>query len=303
MFIYNTPKSNFTIIPNEVIENENISVQALAIYVKLRRNSATWNLNMKAFAKKCGLNIATFYKYLKELYNEGLIKRVQTKDDQGRYTKEVAYIFTDSIEITEAEMAIENLEKEKLKELERELENSFKNAELESTKTEVLKIDTLNNIIESNKTKESISPKKFVLIDLKRLWQQCKETIQKDKAIKQTRKEQEQNELFNFKSQLTTTNANAYDTYIAYRSERKKLSKATLKRIQNKFLQLQNDGQDLSLVVENSILKGWTDLYPIQSKAQRQKQENIKQSKEYKSFTERYKDFDYEKELAKVLAL
>lgn len=311
MFIYNTPKANFSIIPNEIIDNEKISMQALAIYVKLRRNMATWKLNMKAFIKKCGMNKATFYKYLKELYEQGLLKRVQAKDESGKFTNEVAFIFTDNIECEEANIAIENLEKDKVKELEKELkeklENTLDSSIQKSKKTDMLESNPLNNIIESNKTKEYETPpsfkKSFALIDLNNLWKQCKEAIQKEKLAKHSIKEQDKHELISFKAMLNDKNLKAYEIYITYRSERKKLSKATLKRIQNKFLIMQSEGQDLEAIVDNTILKGWTDLYPIQTKQQAKRQDEVKQSKAYKSFSERYKDFDYEKELAKVLAM
>ncbi len=53
----------------------------------------------------------------------------------------------------------------------------------------------------------------------------------------------------------------------------------------------------------HAIAKGWTDLYPMQTKQQRKHEKRVMESSEYKSFSERYKDFDEEAELAKLLAL
>lgn len=300
MFIYNTPKNNFTIIPNEVLDNETLSMQALALYVKLRRHSATWSLNVKAFAKKCNLSLNTFYKYLKELYEANLLKRVQCKDEKGRYSKEVAYIFTDSISIEEAEVEIEFLENKKVKELENELKEKLEKDEPESKNSELLNFVKLNNIIDSNNTKESSKPQKFALIDLQNLWKQCKDYLQKEKESKLRKKDIENQELFRFTSLLSECEVKAYENYIAYRSEKKKLSKHTLKRIQSKFLTLKREGQNMQEVVENTILKAWTDLYPIQSKKERERVEKVKNSDKYKSFSERWKGFDYEAELAKI---
>lgn len=317
MFIYSAPKSNFTILPNEVIDSETLSLTALAIYVKLRRNKETWNLNVKAFAKKIGLSLNTFYKYMKELYKAGLIKRVQGRDADGNWNKEVAYIFTDSDELLDTEIELNKLEKQQIKQLENDLKARFeketedslcanKNEVAESQNLEIEKFVKLNNTNVNNKTKKDVrAPKQknvFALVDLQNLWLSCKKALENEKSKRELNKQREASELFSFKQHLTASEEKAYDDYIAYRSEKKKLSKHTLKRIQNKFLQLKRDGQNLSEVVENSILKAWIDLYPVQTKQKAQHEAKVKQSKQYKSFRERYKDFDYEAEMAKIMA-
>lgn len=348
MFVYTTPKRNFTIIPNEVIDNDNLSIQAIAIYTKLRRNCNEWKFSAKVMAKKCGLNIKTFYKYLNELYKEGLIKRVQ-KQENGRFTNEVAYIFVKDFNDFEAEIQVDKLENEQVKTLEKSLykhfsqnmcdegfimvddgevslndfsgfqakgEGSYLNdndraLSVESAKSNKEtsqnivrpKFTTHNNIIDSNKTKESeqVAKRTYAILDLNKLWNECMVTLNKAKEARKRAKAKEKNELFAFTSQLTQMEEQAYLNYIEYRSEKKKLSKHTLKRIQAKFMQLKHRGFDMFAIVENTIAKGWTDLYPIQTKQQRKHEERVKESSEYVSFRERYKDFDYEKELQKVL--
>ena len=382
MFVYNNPKRNFTIIPNEVIDNDNLSIQAIAIYTKLRRNCLEWKFSVKAMAKKCGLNIKTFYKYLNELYKEGLIKRVQ-KQENGRFTNEVAYVFVKDFNEVEAELEVNKLELNQVKELEKEtrlllsskdsdefvLQDSMPIESYEEKKPFAIldgevslndfsgfrvkgegsyligndralsedavakqqihtcksakssketsqnivrpKFTTHNNIIDINKTKESDkvenrakdTKRQYAILDISKLWKQCNEAIKKaDEKTRQDRAK-EKSELFAFTSQLEPQEREAYLNYIEYRSEKKKLSKHTLKRIQAKFMQLKHRGFDMFAIVENTIAKGWTDLYPIQTKQQRKHEERVKESSEYKSFSERYKDFDEEAELAKLLAL
>ena len=325
MFVYNNPKRNFTIIPNEVIDNDNLSIQAIAIYTKLRRNCLEWKFSAKTMAKKCGLNIKTFYKYLNELYKEGLIKRVQ-KQENGRFTNEVAYVFVKDFNEVEAELEVNKLELNQVKELEKEtktLLNSIQNQVIftcEKTEqeehenranTDFPNFTTHNNIIDINKTKESDkvengakdTKRQYVILDISKLWKQCNEAIKKANENKKQERAKKENELFAFTSQLEPQEREAYLNYIEYRSEKKKLSKHTLKRIQAKFMQLKYRGFDMFAIVENTIAKGWTDLYPIQTKQQRKHEERVKESSEYKSFSERYKDFDEEAELAKLLAL
>lgn len=374
MFVYNTPKRNFTIIPNEVIDNDNLSIQAIAIYTKLRRNCLEWKFSAKTMAKKCGLNIKTFYKYLNELYKEGLIKRVQ-KQENGRFTNEVAYVFVKDFNEVEAELEVNKLELKQVKELEKETrlllslkdsdefvlqdsepiesygienkddekpyaildngevslndfsgfqskgEGSYLSDKMSAESAKSSKetnqnivspnFTTHNNIIDINKTKESDkvengakdTKRQYAILDISKLWKQCKEAIKKaDEKTRQDRAKKE-NELFAFTSQLEPQEREAYLNYIEYRSEKKKLSKHTLKRIQAKFMQLKYRGFDMFAIVENTIAKGWTDLYPIQTKQQRKHEERVMESGEYKSFSERYKDFDEEAELAKLLAL
>lgn len=325
MFVYNTPKRNFTIIPNEVIDNDNLSIQAIAIYTKLRRNCLEWKFSAKTMAKKCGLNIKTFYKYLNELYKEGLIKRVQ-KQENGRFTNEVAYIFVKDFNEVEAELEVNKLELKQVKELEKEtkkiLDSKSNPPVLYGEETEEKEAEkwanivspnftTHNNIIDINKTKESDevengakdTKRQYAILDISKLWKQCREAIKKADENRKQERAKKESELFAFTSQLEPQEREAYLNYIEYRSEKKKLSKHTLKRIQAKFMQLKYRGFDMFAIVENTIAKGWTDLYPMQTKQQRKHEERVKESSEYKSFSERYKDFDEEAELAKLLAL
>lgn len=380
--VYSNPKRNFTIIPNEVIDNNNLSIQAIAIYTKLRRNCLEWKFSAKTMAKKCGLNIKTFYKYLNELYKEGVIKRVQ-KQENGRFTNEVAYVFAKDFNEVEAELEVNKLELKEVKELEKETrlllslkdsdfvlqdsepiesyeekkpfaildngevslndfsgfrvkgEGSYLNdndralsadavakqqihtcksaKSSKETNQNIVRpnFTTHNNIIDINKTKESDkveneakdTKRQYAIIDISKLWKQCNEVIKKANEKTRQEKAKKESELFEFISQLEPQEREAYLNYIEYRSEKKKLSKHTLKRIQAKFMQLKYRGFDMFAIVENTIAKGWTDLYPMQTKQQRKHEKRVMESSEYKSFSERYKDFDEEAELAKLLAL
>lgn len=317
MIVKNNPSKNFTIIPNEVIQSD-ISLQALAIYVKMRKHSQSWKLNIKAFAKECHINIKTFYKYLKELYENGLIQRVQGKDKNGLFTNEVAYIFTENMEALEYSLHVESMPENEVKSLQesiqKELENGAEESAPEGSFTEVPKFTTYNNIKEIQKTKldssaqtQNKQSKKYGFIDLVALFETCKKEIQKrseQQKLENTAKRKAKNlNHVEFMQKLPEKEAKAYHDYIAYRQEKKNISAHTIKRIQNRFMQLFKAGQNMPEVVETSIRSGWIDLYAQNADKKAYSAKEKGATKEQLSALERFKAFDYEKELQKIMQL
>lgn len=320
MFVYKQPNKNFTIIPNDVINCEKISLNALALYVKLRSKAKWWKFSATQIAKECQITIKTFYKYMKELYDEGLIQRVQLKDDSGRFGNEVAYVFHDS-EIQEVEINLESLSKEQVKSLQEATLKQIQEAEqrvlakqeeleecskLESSdssgkKTDFPNFTTLNNNIDSNKTKKDIAPS-YAFINLAKLLTTCKAALQEKAKKRQEAKEAQRQEEQAFLNRLRPDDAIAYQEFIRYRSEKKKLSKATITRIQNKFLKLIAQGQNMPEIVETSITRGWSDVF-AKKELNAYKSPQTKRNKPKSDTNEpQLMQIDYEAEWAKMMA-
>lgn len=93
---------------------------------------------------------------MKELYNAGLIKRVQGRDADGNWNKEVAYIFTDNNDLLDTELKLNKLEKQQIKQLENDLKARFENETAESQNLKIEKFATFNNTNLSNNTKKDL---------------------------------------------------------------------------------------------------------------------------------------------------
>lgn len=242
MFIRKQPTGNFTIIPNEVI-NSSISIVALGIYTKMRSKPKNWVFNINNMAKECGLNIKTFYKYLKELYDNNMIQRIQSREN-GKFAKEVSYIFTESCDIIQTEIDTKLLQQDQIQKLKKACTDILK-----SENIEIPKNDIYNN---TYSTKEEEKEKNtFLHIDLQQLLQSLKDNKTHDNTEEE------------FLQKLNPAQQEAYKKFIKYRMEKaKKILPATTKKaIQNKIHHFLNQKIDIIAVIEESILKGWTGLY------------------------------------------
>lgn len=303
MFLYTDLKEKYLQVPNEVADDKELSLQAFAIYCKMRRNATHWKFNANFMAEKCGISKTTFYKYLRELYEKGYIKRLQGRSN-GKFNADVVYIFKDfeNFENIESKLNLEFFEDKQVKKLQKNitkiLDSNFEssrddliicNKNLDSintiessedcdTFTELQDLQnqefgTLNNIIDSNNTKESIAPAKAksVFIDLHSLINDInthlkakKQNLINEKALKEA-------EFNAFLQKLDFSEQAAYNDFIAYRSEKKKLKPTTIRAIQAKFLKLKELGENVNECVKISIERGWSGLF-----AKKQTQGNFK---------------------------
>ena len=294
-------RGNFTQIDNEILRNESISGMARLVYFVLQSYGKSWNFNAKHISGICGVSLNTLYKYMKELYDLKLLKRIQAKDESGKWTNETIYVLVDYNENLECEINLDFLDSKSLKELEKQTKVAISNIEssamdlseefediessetlenvaLESSEFNELCTDTQKsgqhnfnrhiNIKDSNNTKKEIAknksktkPSVYASIDLHLLLKQIKDFQTKAEATKKLKKEEENARLRDFLAQIEWSEQEAYNDFIAYRSEKKKLKQTTINAIRAKFLKLKSEGEDLKEVVKTSIERGWSGLF------------------------------------------
>ena len=77
--------SNFTQIPNQIIDDNELSDRAKVVYVKMRRCGPNWTFSVRGLAKILGKSSGTVARSLKELIERGYVERDQTRDPCNKF--------------------------------------------------------------------------------------------------------------------------------------------------------------------------------------------------------------------------
>ena len=78
-------ETNYTKIPNQLIDDTSISDKAKVTYIKMRRCAPSWTFSVRGLAKVLKKSIGTVSGALKELEEKGYIERRQTRDEFNRF--------------------------------------------------------------------------------------------------------------------------------------------------------------------------------------------------------------------------
>ena len=78
-------ETNYTKIPNQIIDDTSISDKAKVTYIKMRRCAPSWTFSVRGLAKVLQKSIGTISGALKELEEKGYIERQQTRDEFNRF--------------------------------------------------------------------------------------------------------------------------------------------------------------------------------------------------------------------------
>lgn len=255
MIIHSNPQNNFTKISNAFIQDSNISAEAKMVGILLMSYPSDWIVNIAHLSKTLGKGVATIRKALRELIQTGkLTISEQERDAQGRFSKnEKVYEFV-------GEVASENLAELSNQEF-LELRNS--SIEQSTENSEVLPRDAFtdsgdfdthikNNIIYKERIYIVRDSKKHILLNS--LFKIPKQSLNLDFAP------------------LNEDERKAYEEFIQYREESRKLTMSTKKSILEKLKKLKEQGENIIAVVERSIENGWSGLFltPKHTKAQSQ---------------------------------
>lgn len=270
MIIHSNPQNNFTKISNAFIQDSNISAEAKMVGILLMSYPSDWIVNIAHLSKTLGKGVATIRKALKELIQTGkLTISEQERDEKGRFTKdEKIYEFVGEVE---CENLAELSAKEFLELKNRNIEQSTENAEFlprdDSTDSGAFDTHTKNNILNKEKIYIVRDSKKHILLNS--LFKIPKQSLNLDF------------------SSFDEGERKAYEEFIRYREETRKLTISTKKSILEKLKKLKEQGENIVAVVERSIENGWSGLFPLprnqrtqRTQAQRQTQETQEKSAE-----------------------
>lgn len=143
---YNPPKKNFTITPNKLIQDENLSNNAKLVAMLILSLPKNFKINSAFLMNKLKISQRTLQRAFKELIDEKYMIKSQAKDENGHFNKFNIFVFIDE----ESEILAESLS-----ELEEEnLNEALKTQEISKQKIENLSISLSENSQEKENRQE-----------------------------------------------------------------------------------------------------------------------------------------------------
>lgn len=86
MEIENRPLDNFTMIANVFTRDPNVTPRACRLYVYLMSHATGWKVSVKAAQNATGMGRGTVYAAINDLRKLGYIRRIDLKDENGRFS-------------------------------------------------------------------------------------------------------------------------------------------------------------------------------------------------------------------------
>ncbi|GAA8365430.1 hypothetical protein HpDR4_02840 [Helicobacter pylori] len=266
-------ESNYTKTANSILINSPLSRDARIVFITLSSLASSFNPRKEFLCKQLDMNAKTLNKYLKELVQKGFLKIIHYKNKLGKFLGKRAYILAPTKEQLEQEDFI---------------------VVDESNRTETPKF-TMRQIVEKQAEKPLKSevctgtPKFTTLINKKNnnKHEKMDENVSENLQNQADQKNKHDNFscfrgsiknfsmfkrfsdfVFSILGNLDTRglemrDKQAFERFLNYRNEKGKLTYATKKALLKQALELKEQGQDIAKCVEQSIRKGYNELYAL----------------------------------------
>ncbi|WP_120938072.1 helix-turn-helix domain-containing protein, partial [Helicobacter pylori] len=290
-------ESNYTKTANSLLIDSPLSRDARIVFITLSSLASNFNPRIEFLCKQLDMNAKTLNKYIKELVQKGFLKIIYYKNKLGKFLGKRAYILAPTKEQLEQDDCI-IVEESKSAETPKftEWQKGQKRAE-KPLKTEVCTetpiFTTLKNKKNNNKHEKMDSCESELLQDQEseRSKTDSDNSLFRSKITNLSMFERFSDFVFSLLGNLDTRGLDkrerqAFERFLSYRNEKAKLTYATKKALLNQALELKDKDQDLVKCVEQSIRKGYNEIYalmePKPSLTMAQKQEEQEESYEYK---------------------
>ncbi len=266
-------ESNYTKTANSILIDSPLSRDARIVFITLSSLASSFNPRKEFLCKQLDMNAKTLNKYLKELVQKGFLKIIYYKNKLGKFLGKRAYILAPTKEQLEQEDFIiidESNRAETPKFTMRQIDQ--KQAE-NPLKTEVCTekpiFTTLINKKNNNKHEkmdENVSENLQNQADQKNKHDNfscLRGSIKNFSMFKRF-----SDFIFSILGNLDTRglerrDKQAFERFLHYINEKKKLTYATKKALLKQALELKEQGQDIVKSVEQSMRKGYNELYAV----------------------------------------
>ncbi|MCQ2679356.1 helix-turn-helix domain-containing protein [Helicobacter pylori] len=266
-------ESNYTKTANSILIDSPLSRDARIVFITLSSLASSFNPRKEFLCKQLDMNAKTLNKYLKELVQKGFLKIIHYKNKLGKFLGKRAYILAPTKEQLEQEDFIivdKSNRAETPKFTMRQIDQ--KQAE-KPLKTEVCTekpiFTTLKNKKNNNKHEkmdENVSENLQNQADQKNKHDNfscSKGSIKNFSMFKRF-----SDFIFSILGNLDTRglekrDKQAFERFLHYRNEKIRLTYATKKALLKQALALKEQGQDIAKCVEQSIRKGYNELYAV----------------------------------------
>ncbi|PDW98317.1 DNA-binding protein [Helicobacter pylori] len=266
-------ESNYTKTANSILIDSPLSRDARIVFITLSSLASSFNPRKEFLCKQLDMNAKTLNKYLKELVQKGFLKIIYYKNKLGKFLGKRAYILAPTKEQLEQEDFIivdESNRAETPKFTMRQIAEKQAEKPLKSEVcTETPIFTTLINKKNNNKHEkmdENVN---------ENLQNQADQKNKHDNfscfrsSIKNFSMFKHFNDfIFSILGNLDTRglekrDKQAFERFLNYRNEKKKLTYATKKALLKQALELKEQGQDIAKCVDQSIRKGYNELYAV----------------------------------------
>lgn len=291
---YNPPKTNFSVIPNRLIQDDELSNNAKMTALMLLSLPKDFKINGAYLAKRLNFSLRSLQRAFKELIEAGYLIKSQAKNDDGSFNKFNVFVFIDENTKEFCENLNENSQDENLEEAKNVCENESDFKQLKQEQEEDLKADftdTLQNEnpktrrLEANCNLQSkqkgtsnhcakkppadfCHPYKEINLDTKKEKFYTLAFLKKNLLIAFTNQRQVKQVCLNYEG-LSESELNALEAFFEYRKEKnrgKALTLSTKNAILKKCKDFKNRGFAVESIVNKSIENGWVGLFePKQS--------------------------------------
>ncbi|WQY48793.1 helix-turn-helix domain-containing protein [Helicobacter pylori] len=266
-------ESNYTKTANSILINSPLSRDARIVFITLSSLASSFNPRIEFLCKQLDMNAKTLSKYLKELVQKGFLKIVHYKDKLGKFLGKKAYILAPTKEQLEQENTIIVDESNRTETpkfamrqiVEKQAEKPLKSEVCTETPKFTTHINKKNNN-KHEKMDENVSENLQNQADQKNKHDNfscLKGSIKNFSKFKRF-----SDFIFSILGNLDTTglercDKQAFERFLNYRNEKGKLTYATKKALLKQALELKEQGQDIVKSVDQSIRKGYNELYKV----------------------------------------
>ncbi len=287
-------ESNYTKTANSLLIDSPLSRDARIVFITLSSLASNFNPRIEFLCKQLDMNAKTLNKYLKELVQKGFLKIIYYKNKLGKFLGKRAYILAPTKEQLEQDDCIiveESAETPKFTEWQKGKKQAEKPLKTEVC-TETPIFTSLKNKKNNNKHEKMNSCESELLQDQES--EQSKtdsdNSLFRSKITNLSMFKRFSDFVFSLLGNLDTRGLDkrerqAFERFLHYRNEKNKLTYATKKALLNQALELKDKDQDLVKCVEQSIRKGYNEIYALMEfkpSFTAQKHEEQEESYEYK---------------------
>ncbi|WRC75014.1 helix-turn-helix domain-containing protein [Helicobacter pylori] len=266
-------ESNYTKTANSILIDSPLSRDARIVFITLSSLASSFNPKKEFLCKQLDMNIKTLNKYLKELVQKGFLKIIYYKNKLGKFLGKMAYILAPTKEQLEQDDFIIVDESNRAGTPKFTLRQIDQKQAKKPLNTEVFtgtpKFTTLNNKKDNNKhEKMNVSENLQNQADQKNNHNNFSYLKGSNKIKNFSMFKRFSDFIFSALGNLNISGLDkrerkAFERFLHYRNEKVKLTYATKKALLNQALELKDQGQDIVKSVEQSIRKGYNELYAL----------------------------------------
>ncbi|WP_104761804.1 winged helix-turn-helix transcriptional regulator [Helicobacter cetorum] len=248
---------------NAIAQDERISGMALAIYCYLSSLPSNFKANSSNIAKRFNLTLQTTWKYLKQLIDLGLIELQKARNTDGTFKDFYLFRLFSSISHTIKNIVVDKPPKMRAKiQAKPQKCATLSSSEFFDNKKEI-----------KNKHEKISASAKIEKFSFKSKPKICKKSKIKKSLIICSQKFKNFTRLFTsalgnlHADDLNSKEKGALEKFFEYKNQKSKLTSATKRALLEQARELILKGQDLEKCVNQSIKRGYSELYEVQEYA------------------------------------